>query len=73
MLTAVHQRGSDMTQQPKRLPGEPNPEGNRDAAAHAAREAWMTQSGGGTGDFGIGRAVSAMFDWWGRRRARRGR
>ena len=62
-----------MAQQPKRLPGEPNPEGNGDAAAHVTREAWMTQSGGGTGSFGIGRALSALFDWRNRRSARKGR
>ena len=73
MLPAVQQRGNDVAQQPKRLPGEHNPEGNSDAASHVARDSWMTQSGSGTGDFGIGRALSAMFDWWGRRKSRRGR
>lgn len=51
-----------MAQQPERLPGEPNPEGTGDAAAHVAREAWMTQSGGGTGSLGIGRTLSASFN-----------
>lgn len=73
MLSAAQQRGSDVAQEPRRLPGEPNPEGNGDAGAHVAREAWMTQSGAGTGDVGIGRALSAMFDWWARRTTRRGR
>ncbi len=59
-----------MDHQPKRLPGEPDPEGNGEAAAHVAREAGMTQSGWGTGDFGIGRALSAMFGWWDRRKTR---
>jgi hypothetical protein len=53
-----------MDRQPKRLPGEPNPEGKPDGPAHVARESYM-----GGNAYGIARGIMAIVDWRKRRRA----
>jgi hypothetical protein len=53
-----------MDQQPKRLPGEPNPTPQGDAPMHVARESRM-----GGHDYGIARGIIALVSWLKRRRA----
>jgi hypothetical protein len=57
-----------VAQQPKRLPGERNPEPRSDEADHIARASWMTQ-GAGHGDHGIAGGIAAFFAWRRRRKA----
>ena len=59
-------------QEPKRLPGESNPEPRADAPNHVARQSWMnTNHGLGDGDLGIARAIAALFAWRTRRKAQK--
>jgi hypothetical protein len=61
-------------QQPKRLPGEPNPEPKADAPMHVARQSWMnTGHGYGDGAPGFARAVAALVAWRKGSKARRTR
>jgi hypothetical protein len=60
-----------MARHPKRLPGEPSPQPNRDAVDHVARAGWMA-NGHGIGDYGIARGLLAMLDWRKRRKNNRG-
>jgi hypothetical protein len=61
-----------MAQQPKRIPGDRNPQPDGDAPMHVAREGWMA-NGHGTGDYGIARGIMAVLDWRKRRKARKAR
>ena len=61
-----------MAQQPKRIPGERNPQPDREASMHVAREGEMANRNG-IGDFGIGSAITALLDWRDRRKARKAR
>lgn len=63
-----------MTEQPKRLPGEKNPELDPNDPAHMA--AWTDHGGPrriGRQDYGIARGIFALFDWLKRRKATKNR
>jgi hypothetical protein len=53
-----------MDRQPKRIPGESNPEAKPDAPMHVARESYL-----GGNDYGIARGIIALVAWRKRRRA----
>jgi hypothetical protein len=66
-----------VAKQPKRLPGEPNPEAQPleledfvrgSGVAHGTGSYWMA-NGNRNGDFGIARGISALIDWRKRRKA----
>ena len=61
-LTLCHV--GSMDRQPKRIPGERNPEGKGDAPMHVVRESYM-----GGNDYGIARGIIALVNWRKRRRA----
>jgi hypothetical protein len=70
-----------MARQPKRLPGEPNPEAQpldpndfirSSGAANGTGSYWLA-NGTRTGDFGIARGISALIDRRKRRKAARTR
>jgi hypothetical protein len=59
-----------MTSQPKRLPGEKNPEPLADSVDQVARQGWMNQPNNmGGGDFGIARGLFLLLAWRKRRKA----
>lgn len=59
-----------MAQQPKRIPGERNPQPGGDAPMHVVRDSWMGSSGR---DYGIARGIIALLDWRKLRKARKRR
>jgi hypothetical protein len=70
-----------MHKQPKRLPGEPNPEASSDGPDRIVLQAQMTggmgstpmAGGTGKGDLGIVRGIFALVDWLKRRKASKSR
>lgn len=61
-----------MVQQPKRIPGERNPQPRADEPMHVARQSWMS-NGHGDGGYGIVAAIVAVLDWRKRRKVRKNR
>ena len=55
-----------MVRQPERIPGERDPVPDADAPMHVTRESWM-----GGRDYGIARAIIALYDWRKRRSSRK--
>ena len=70
-----------MAKQPKRLPGEPNPDARSDGPERIVQQAQMTggmgsrpmAGGTGKGDLGITRGIFALVDWHKRRKAGKSR
>lgn len=65
-----------MAQQPKRLPGEANPQPDADAPMRTVRAGESLNAHGpfGSGDgLGLAAGITAFMDWRKRRRARKNR